>query len=289
MHKYNYMPGILNSVNNAIQGISNKTNNLFGGSISQPGLSLLGTNLPFVPLVSLRDNFIESLSQWSNSIPLDTQFIVLFDSFPRGVTTNIIQNLEPITHSTGFDIDLPKGIITNFKNQGMVGCIFSTGFNIAGEELDYGTADIPNNRGFIAGTILKDRKAFANNILTLEFRETNTSFNDFVIRPWLILASHYGYVARNMSDPVEALKNVKTNITIVQYTKSDKGLSQIPRKTWRFYNVVPVQTSVRDANYDTSDAVKTIDTTCVYDKYEIQSNLYLNIPDLLKTLNPFKF
>ena len=63
MYKYKYMPGILNSVNNAIQGISNKANNLFGGSVSQPGLSLLGTNLPFVPLVSYRDNFIESLSQ----------------------------------------------------------------------------------------------------------------------------------------------------------------------------------------------------------------------------------
>ena len=289
MYKYKYMPGILNSVNNAIQGISNKANNLFGGSVSQPGLSLLGTNLPFVPLVSFRDNFIESLSQWSNTIPLDTQFIVLFDSFPQGVSTNVIQNLEPIVQSTGFDINLPKGVITNFKNQGMVGCIFSTGFNIAGEELDYAAADIPNNRGFIAGTILKDRKAFANNTLTLEFRETNTSFNDFVIRPWVILASHYGYVARDLSDPVEALKNAKTNITIVQYAKSDAGLSQIPRKTWRFYNVVPVQTSTRDANYGADDRVKTINTTWVYDKYEIQSNLYLNIPDLLKTLNPFKF
>ena len=280
---------ILNSVNNAIQGVSNKTNSLLGGSIAQPGLSLLGTNLPFQPLISFRDNFIESLDQWSNSIPLDTQFIVLFDSFPQGISTNIIQNLEPIVQSTGFDIDLPKNIVTNFKNQGMVGCIFVNGFNIGGEELDYADASIPNNRGFIPGTILTNRKALSNNTLTLEFRETNTSFNDFVIRPWLILASHFGYVARNMSDSVEALKNCKTNLTIVQYTKSDKGLSQIPRKTWRFYNVVPVRTSTRDANYGTNDQVKNIDTTWIYDKYEMQANLYLNIPDLLKTLNPFKF
>ncbi len=34
---------ILNSVNNAIQGVSNKTNSLLGGSVAQPGLSLLGT------------------------------------------------------------------------------------------------------------------------------------------------------------------------------------------------------------------------------------------------------
>ena len=159
---------ILNSVNNAIQGVSNKTNSLLGGSIAQPGLSLLGTNLPFQPLISFRDNFIDSLDQWSNSIPLDTQFIVLFDSFPQGVSTNVIQNLEPIVQSTGFDIDLPKNVVTNFKN------------HIGGEELDYADASIQNNRGFIPGTILTNRKALSNNTLTLEFRETNTSFNDFV-------------------------------------------------------------------------------------------------------------
>lgn len=280
---------ILNSINNAVQGISNSANNLFGGSVSRPGLSLLGTNLPFKPLVSLRDNFLENLSQWTNSIPDDTQFIIIFDRFPSGVSTNIIQNLEPIVHNTGFDITLPKEITTNFKNQGIVGCIFSTGFNLGGEELDYGSAEIQNNRGFIPGTILKDRKAFSSNELTMEYRETNTSFTDFVIRPWLIAAAHFGYVARDLSDPVESLKDVKTNVSIIQYTKSDKNLSQIPRKIFRFYNCVPVRISNRDSNFNSTNKTTAIDTTWVYDKYEIQSNLYLDIPGLLKSLNPFSF
>lgn len=283
------MPSPLQSINNAIQGISNATNNLFGGSVSRPGLSLLGTNLPFKPLISLRDNFLNNLSQWTNSIPDDTQFIVLFDRFPAGVTTNVIQNLEPIVQNTGFDITLPKEITTNFKNQGMVGCIFATGFNLGGEELGYDSATIPNNRGFIPGTILKDRKAFSSNELTLEFRETNTSFADFVIRPWLIIASHFGYVARNLNDPVENLKDVKANVSIIQYSKSEKNLAQIPRKIYRFYNCVPVRVNNRDSNYNNTDQVKAIDTTWVYDKYEIQSNLYLDIPGLLKSINPFSF
>lgn len=280
---------ILNSINNAIQGVSNAANSLFGGSVSRPGLSLLGTNLPFQPLISLRDNFLDNISQWTNSIPDDTQFIILFDRFPPGVSTNVIQNLEPIVHSTGFDINLPKEIITNFKNQGIVGCIFSTGFNLAGEELGYDSAKIDNNRGFLQGTILSDRKAFASNELTIEFRETNTSFSDFVIRPWLIAAAHFGYVARDVSDPVENLKDMKTNVSIIQYAKSDKNLSQIPRKIFRFYNCVPVRINNRDSNYNNTNNAKTIDSTWVYDKYEIQSNLYLDIPGLLKSLNPFSF
>lgn len=283
------MPGILDSINNAIQGISNKTNQLLGGSVAQPGLTLLGTNLPFVPLVSFRDNFLDNLGQWSNSIPLNTQFIALFDYFPPGLTTNILQNLEPIVTSTGFDITLPKGVTTNLKNQGIVGCIFLNGFNIPSEELQAGQATIENNRGFIEGTILQDRRSFAEAPLTMNFRETNTSFIDFVIRPWVIMSSHFGYVARNNLDPIERIKNPKTNVTIIQYTRSEKGLSQIPRKTWRFYNCVPLSVQDREYSYNDDEGVKFYNTQWVYDRYEVQSNLQLSIEGILKSLNPFKF
>ena len=284
------MPGILQSINNAVQGIANKTNKFLGGAVSQPGLSLLGTNLPGVPLISFRDQFLNSLGQWTSSIPLNTQFIILIDNFPLGLTTNILQNLEPIVQRTGFDIDLPKEITTNIKNQGIVGCIFANSFNVGSDSLDYGNAEIPNNRGFIPGTVLKDRKAFSENNLTIGMRETNTSFIDFVLRPWVIMASHYGYVARNPLDITEVLKNPKTNITVVQYTRSSAGISQIPRKTWRFYNCVPVDIADRDYVQDTGqDEVKTFSTIWVYDRYEVSSNLYLNVPELLKTLNPFSF
>jgi hypothetical protein len=104
------------------------------------------------------------------------------------------------------------------------------------------------------------------------------------------MASHYGYVARNPGDIEEVLKNPKTNITVVQYTRSAAGLSQIPRKTWRFYNCVPVDIADRDYVQDQGqDEVKTFSTIWVYDRYEVSSNLYLNVPELLKTLNPFSF
>lgn len=281
---------ILNSINNAIQGISNAANDLFGGSVAQPGLSLLGTNLPGVPLVSFRDTFLASLNQWNTSIPLNTQFIVLIDRFPLGLTTNIIQQLEPISNSTGFDITLPKAVTTNLKNQGIVGCLFATGFNIPSENITTDSANIPNNRGFIEGTILKDRAPFNNANLTLEFRETNTSFIDFVIRPWLIMSSHFGFVARNQNNIIERIKDPKCNITIVQYTRSNKGLSQIPRKMWNFYNCVPVNISDRTYTNDAnSEGVKTFNTTWVYDRYEVSSNLFMKVDQLIKSLNPFSF
>jgi hypothetical protein len=283
------MPGILNSINNAVQSIGNKANSLVGGSLAQPGLSLFGTNLPFTPLISFRDRFLDSLDQWNTSIPLNTQFIVLIDNFPLGLTTNVLQNLEPIVQRTGFDINLPKATLTNYKNQAIVGCIFTNGFNIGDDSLDSAAANIDNNRGFIQGTILKDRSDFASNKFTLSLRETNSSFVDFVIRPWVIMASHFGMVARDKSNPAELIKDPKVNLTVVQYTRSDKGISQIPRKTWRFYNCVPTSVSTRDYQYGQGEDVLNFDTTWVYDRYEISSNLYMNVGELIKAINPFPF
>ena len=275
---------ILNSVNNALRGISNPVNSLVGGTLAQPGLSLFGTNLPGAPLVSFRDSFLNSLSQWTTSIPLNTQFIILIDNFPQGLTTKVLQSLEPNVHSTGFDIDLPKEVSTNFKNQALVGCIFANQFSIPDDVIEADKASIQNNRGFIAGSVLKNRGNFGN--FNLSLRETNTSFVDFVIRPWVIMAGHYGLVARNPDDAEEMLKNPKTNLTVVQYTRSKEGLSQIPRKTWRFYNCVPTSISQRDYGYQEDETVKNFNTSWTFDHYEVSSNLYLSVSEMLKNINP---
>lgn len=275
---------ILNSVNNALRGVTNPINSIVGGTLAQPGLSLFGTNLPGAPLISFRDTFLKSLSQWNTSIPLNTQFIVLIDNFPLGLTTRVMRDLEPVVNSTGFDIDLAKETTTNLKNQGMVGCIFANQFNIPDDTVEADKATILNNRGFIAGSVLKNRNNFGN--FNLSLRETNTSFVDFVMRPWVIMSSHYGLVARNPNDQSEVLKNPKTNLTVVQYTRSKEGLSQIPRKIWRFYNCVPTSISNRDYSNSEDEGVKNFNTTWTFDNYEISSNLYLSVSEMLKAINP---
>ena len=106
------------------------------------------------------------------------------------------------------------------------------------------------------------------------------------MRPWVIMAGHYGLVARNPNNPEEIRKNPKTNLTVVQYTRSKEGLSQIPRKTWRFYNCVPTSISNRDYGYQEDEGVKNFNTTWTFDNYEISSNLYLSVSELIKAINP---
>lgn len=272
------MPGILNALGNAATGLATIGGLSRPGGLPQPSTIISNVAVPGVPLVSFRDYFLATMESWITSIPLRTQFIALFDNFPVDLNTNILQTLEGSFGGSGWNIDAAKTALTTYPLQGVVGCIFLDGVNIPTEQLGAEYAPISNNRGFIQGSILGNREAFANNPLTLQFRETNTSFVDAVMRPWVILAAHRGYVAARPGQ-----FPIKTNITIIQYTRSYQNVSQIPRKIWKYYDCVPLQVDTRNLTYDV-EKVETYDVPFIYDRYTVQDNLYIPLPDIISKI-----
>ena len=273
------MPGILNAATNAAAGLATFQSLGSNATLAAPSTSILGVGIPGIPLISFRDYFLTSMESWIASIPLRTQFIAIIDQIPRSVTTDLMVKLEGNTDGgkKNFDIDQAKKVTGSYALQNVVGCIFLTGVSIPSESLNSGTADIGQNRGFIPGNILQGRSGFQS--VTLQFRETNTSFTDFVMRPWLIAAAHAGYVARPINDPM----NVKCNITIIQFSRTYQKLSMIPRKIWQFYNCVPLDVNTRNLSYD-SEIVENYDVPFMYDHYGVQSNLYIPLPDLISKI-----
>jgi len=266
----------LNSLGQNIAGIGTGSNPLFAPQITQ----LFGLNIPGVPIVSTRDYFLTQMESWFTAIPMSTQWIVLIDNYPPGLKTSLIQGLERTDGSKqGFDIDGAKNILTSFPLQKVIGCLFASSVTIPNEGFTVESAHVENNRGFLPGVIAGGRNAEAP-ILDLQFRETNTSFIDFVIRPWVILASHYGFVARNPDDSAEALKNMKVNIHIMQMTRTRAGVSQIPRKIWNFYNCVPFTVNEETLEY-TEEKATYFNTRWTYSNYTVSNNLYLPISDIV--------
>jgi hypothetical protein len=256
------MPGIFNADTNATIGLEDGA----------------------IPLISFRDSFLDNLSIWHNSIPLRTQWVVVFDDIPIGLRTSILQNLEIVTGSKdSFNIDKAKAALLANENQKLIGCVYVQGVDIPPETLSVKAASIENNRGFITGSVIGDRESYANEQLTIQFRETNTSFADFIIRPWLILASHHGYVARDLSNIAERNKNTKGTITILQYAKTVEHVSMIPRKIWTFHDVVPLNVGSRELSYDAEQLDK-YNVPFLYSYYEISSNL-TSLPNLLTKLH----
>jgi hypothetical protein len=266
----------LDSLGQNLIGIGTGANPLFAPQVSQ----LFGLNLPAVPIISTRDYFLTQMESWFTALPMATQWIVLIDSYPVGLNTSIIQGLERTDGSKqGFDIDGAKNILTSFPLQKVIGCLFAAAVTIPNESFVVETAHVDNNRGFLPGVIGGARNTDAP-VLDISFRETNTSFIDFVIRPWVILAAHFGMVARNPFDLNQINKNMKVNMHILQYTRSRAGVSMIPRKIWNFYNCVPFTVGEESLEY-TEEKMMTYNTRWTYSNYTVSNNLYLPITDII--------
>ena len=214
-----------------------------------------------------RDNFATSLQQYDTAIPLRTQFIAFFDNIPSIVNTSNLQGFELIQgDKVGWNIDAVRSLLVDWpENSQKAGCIFVGGASVPSENLNSSSATIENNRGFLQGTILEGRDAFASNQLTIQFRETNTSFTDLILRPWLIMAAHRGFVARPVSE------SIKTNITIIQFGKFETGKPSIMRKIWKYYDCVPTAVDTRTLTY-ADDGLDVFNVTFAYDNYNIQWN-----------------
>jgi hypothetical protein len=197
------MAGLNNPITNAFQGLTDNVIGIGRGTnpLSQPQITnLLGFNIPGVPLISTRDYFLLQLQSWLTTIPLQTQWIAVIDSFPYALNTKILQSLERTDGAKkGFDIDQAKTLLTSFPFQKVIGCVFAQGAYVPGESYSIENINLPGQgkgRGFIPGIMAQSRLGYANNQLRLSFLETNTSIVDNIFRPWTMLASHYGFVAR---------------------------------------------------------------------------------------------
>lgn len=270
-----------NPLTNVVQGLGgllNGTNPLIAPQIT----NLFGFTIPGIPLVSVRDYFLVQMESWLTSIPLKTQWIVLIQGYPKALTTQTLQLLERTEGNThNFNINTAVTILKSYPLNKVVGCIFAHGVGIPENE-NCGNTFTENgfNRGFINGLVSNGRSNFDSG-LTINFMETNTSFVDFVIRPWVILAEHYGYVAR---PPSEIDKEVGTTITILQYTRSYQKLSMIPRKIWTFYNCFPKSVGARELVYE-GENLDTFPVTWSYSNYAVQNTLYLPLPDIITKIS----
>lgn len=266
----------LNSLGQNIIGVGTGANPLFAPQVTQ----LMGLNVPAVPIISTRDYFLTQMESWFTAIPMSTQWIILIDSYPPGLNTSMIQGLERIDGSKqGFDIDSAVNLLTNFAFQKVIGCLFAANVTIPNEAWSVESAVIDNNRGFLPGVLGGGRNHEAPT-LEIGFRETNTSFIDFVVRPWVILAAHFGLVARNPNDITQAAKNMKVNMHVMQYTRSKAGVSMIPRKIWNFYNCVPFTINEETLEY-TEEKMVTFNTRWTYSNYTVSNNLYLPIGEII--------
>jgi len=220
--------------------------------------------------VSSYEYFFQVLGNWGSSIPLEGQWFVYFDlqsvEALKGDVGNAIKNYDDYANwqiSPGVTSSL-KNALYNPPMEKLVGCVFARSVVLPGETINTSNNAV-NYGGYLGPSTSSNREGY--NKLSITFTETNASFIDFIIRPWVILVGYNGLIARNMNSP----KNIRCkSINIIQLAKAGKKQSSMAkRKMMTFYNAAPV--SLEDSNLTyAADGLNYNKIDFVYDYYDVK-------------------
>lgn len=275
------------------KAIDKITDTIFGGFGGKGGRTFgFGGATEYVPTASekhgtrdYRSHFHSVLTETPFQTPNRSLWFVVIDSFPQALNMEALQLLEcggmaivnergpnKTNHYPSVYDDVKNGLIgQKYQNQQggkdqNSGCLFAQGVNLPTEQMSISRVSVDNNRGFVPGLVAGNRNEF--NPLSVEFRETQASFVDTVIRPWVTLASHYGFIARAKDDP----KNIKTDITVYQLGMTGHESGPYIRKQTIFHNCVPFQIAQQQYTYDMDGGAMTpIDVQWAYTNYSIST------------------
>jgi len=229
------------------------------------------SNLTVDGLFPTREVFMNFLSEWETSISTQFLWTVTFQ-VPPIVSDEAMKTWGELWTDQSWNVNSIRNTLHTRSLTESYGCLFAQSVILPGENMDYGNIS-PGNRSFQHIPFLRARNQ--PEVLTLRFQETNASFTDFLLRPWAILAGHYGLTARSLAE------NIKADVIVTLYAKAGGRIietsngqdvninSFVPRKVWMFHDCVPVSIGNTDYTYDTTASPELINTVWVYSRYQV--------------------
>jgi len=216
--------------------------------------------------------YLSLLGKWSTNVALASQWYIYFDfSSVNALNSNLTRQLkqrESNFANAGWDIStnttrhlLDGGL--QYADQNMTGCVFARQVSLPSERISAGNEGLSYG-GFQAPATASNREKYK--ALSVTFLETNASFLDLIIRPWVVLVGYNGLVARAADSP----KAVKCRFAdIIMLAKAGAGNPMLVRKLYRFYNLAPISIEGEEYSY-AQDGLKYSTVTFAYDGYMVQ-------------------
>jgi hypothetical protein len=197
-------------------------------------------------------HFFDLLGEWDYSLPLTTQWTLAIKPEAGNGLFNIIQNYTQTDVNSFF---IPPSIQQKLLGEKAqpsyegIGLYYAQSVKMSKESFTPTYAGIDGMAGYLKGVVGGDRMDMSNRHLSIDFLETNVDFLDGLIRPWIITASYKGLINLGRS------KSIKSDIFIVEYTRS-KGAELKPIKKIHIYTgCVPIDVQERTLKYDSEEVI----------------------------------
>lgn len=237
---------------------------LFGRRPSQENVvSNLFTNTG--QALQTRENFLHMLEKWATASSLQNLWLVHFD-FPSTLNDQVLSEFdEQHSYALTGNVDSVKQQIESRAKSRATGMMLAQGIQLPGERSKGDWLDLPNpTNGMLPGPVQSGVRSIDR--LRIEFLETNLSTVDNLMRPWMQLTSHTGYMARPSTDPYF---DVRQSIYVFQLARgghgnsvsllnllglggTDQGL--VARKVWIFQDAAPTEVDQQTYVYQTEDS-----------------------------------
>ena len=234
--------------------------------------------------------YLDILSQWPSAIAIDSQWFlsINFDSLPilKGDIINLVREYENGS-SDSVDWDVSSSVINTLiskkyqSGHEFLACVFAECVTLPSDRVDASTKGV-YHAGFQGAATVNKRNDFRT--FSVTFTETNASFVDFVIRPWLIAVSHLGFVTRdNRNLNVKAL-----DFDVMYIAKTGSNSKPAYRKGFRFHGVAPISISNLTSRHS-NVGLQSYTVEFIYDSYSVsakQTNQLISNTQSTVTNNP---
>ena len=238
------------------------------------------------------DNF---LSKPASALPKGSQWVLVFEGpFQDGSTSerdfNEVLPVPAIRLASNYEPrnwDTEAAISTTLTKdyQETKGCLFVQAVSIPGET-NVANPEGLQQSGYIRTFVGGGRDPFQN--LQISFLETNVSFVDNVIRPWVVATAHLGLIART------GAKNYRCNISVYKLGVITPAETPFVLMKYTFYGVCPISVTGEEYNYTQVSTAINREAVFIYHYYTVESsagnlaaiNNNANIPLPLSTKDP---
>lgn len=227
------------------------------------------------------ESYLQSLGKWPSALGSASQWYLEFDITSveplfKDLTILLNQYEGNFGSSGGWQVDTETVIkLTDWEyhTEAGIGCVFARQVNLPNDGLEAGNTGLDYG-GFLPPATTNTRNKYSK--LRITFLETNASFVDLVIRPWMVLTSYYGLIARDFD---RSDKNVKCSYLDVNLmARTGAGNPLAIRKKYRFSGIAPVAIDGEQYSY-MADDMKYTSVDFVYDQYYVRD---ANTPSLLE-------
>lgn len=233
----------------------------------------MGVTLPSLDKRNLRESFFELLKDFSTFPASQNLFLVKIDKLPKKLTDENQRELGITPGIQPLGINKSKSVYERYI-KGSEYMYLATGVDLTTEGLQVSNKGKLIN-GYLPVGPFVDTRDYPDTELQIQFSETNISFVDTIIRPWVQLYSIYGNfddvdLTTDITIYFIAKEQLTTRTTFKSMLFGSSGGSPVIRKYYIYKDCIPYNIlSANVAEYSNDTTIGSIGTKWRFSTYDV--------------------